>query len=532
MNVVLVGFMGTGKTSIGMELSRLTGMPFVDTDEIISRAEQRSVPAIFREHGEAYFRGMEREVVAAVALRSGVIVATGGGVMQDAANVKALRASGTIIWLKTEPEVIMRRTMSENGSRPLLNVDDPLKEIKRLLALRKANYAQADITMDTSYASVGETASDICARLALARPTVRVELGDRSYDILIGHGVLDGLAARLKGLRPTGVAVISNPTVFSLYGEKVERGISEYGIRPVRVIIPDGESYKDLMWYQKIMGDLLAARFDRRAVIVALGGGVIGDMAGFAASTYMRGIRCVQVPTTLLSQVDSSVGGKTGVNHPLGKNMIGAFFQPSLVVMDQDVLATLPEREMRAGMAEIIKYGVIRDAGLFDMLGGSRDEIMSRGPALERIIARSCAIKADVVASDERESGVRAILNYGHTVGHAIETLTGYTRYLHGEAIAIGMRVAADLAVRMKLTGKDKAAAIRKLITSYGLPTSIPGELRAEALIDAMLLDKKAVGKRLKFILPTDIGAVKIVDDVEDATLWKALAAATKGEEA
>lgn len=523
MNIILAGFMGSGKTSVGRELARRIGTDFVDTDDLIVEAEGRCIASIFREEGEAYFRRLEQRVVAEVASRRGVVVSTGGGVIENPENVKALKAAGVMVWLRTEPEVILKRTMTEGGTRPLLNVDEPLKEIQRLLKKRTPLYMEADLVLDTSYITVGEAVDDLSDRLALSGRRVRVELGPRSYDILIGRGVLQGLGGRVIGLRPTGVAVVSNPTVHGLYGEQVEGMLRAQGISPQRILIPDGESYKDFLWLYKILGELLTAGFDRQGLVIALGGGVIGDIAGFAAATYMRGIRCLQVPTTLLSQVDSSVGGKTGVNHPLGKNMIGAFFQPSLVIMDVDLLRTLPGRELKAGLAEIIKYGVIRDSAVFELLEREREDILKLGPTLEQLIVRSCRIKADVVNEDERESGVRAILNFGHTFGHAVETLTGYTCFLHGEAVAIGMRVAADLAARLKLISRPDATRIRRLIKAYGLPVSIPGDISAGAMMDAMLHDKKAVGKKMRLVLPTAIGRVEIRDGIADSIIIKAI---------
>ena len=342
--------------------------------------------------------------------------------------------------------------------------------------------------------------------------TIRVELGERSYDISIGTNILDGIGDNLRsvGLSPT-VAIISNPTVFSLYGDRVSGSIKQAGFDLITVIIPDGEKYKDLLWLQHIYDDLLRHRLDRSSALIALGGGVIGDITGFAASTYMRGISYIQVPTTLLAQVDSSVGGKTGVNHKLGKNMIGTFWQPGLVWVDVETLKTLPQRELLAGLAEVIKYGVICDQELFDFLEANRDKMMNLDDnALTHIIKRSCEIKADVVSKDERESGLRAILNYGHTIGHAIETVTGYTRFLHGEAVAIGMHLEARLARILGFIDGAGVSRIRALIDSYGLPSEMPADIDVYGILSSMQLDKKAVAGKLKFILPEKIGSVKI----------------------
>jgi 3-dehydroquinate synthase len=354
---------------------------------------------------------------------------------------------------------------------------------------------------------------------------IRVELGERSYDISIGSNILDGIGDNLRsfGLSPT-VAIISNPTVFSLYGDRVSGSIKKAGFDLITVIIPDGEEYKDLLWLQHIYDDLLRHRLDRSSALIALGGGVIGDITGFAASTYMRGISYIQVPTTLLAQVDSSVGGKTGVNHKLGKNMIGTFWQPGLVWVDVETLKTLPQRELLAGLAEVIKYGVICDQELFDFLEANRDKMMNLdGDALTHIIKRSCEIKADVVSKDERESGLRAILNYGHTIGHAIETVTGYTRFIHGEAVAIGLYLEARLSQLLNFIDKDQVSRIKALIDSYGLPSGMPADVDAKKILASMQLDKKTIAGELKFILPEKIGSVRIQKGVTQDSIRELL---------
>ena len=322
---------------------------------------------------------------------------------------------------------------------------------------------------------------------------VRVELGDRSYDICIGSNILGKIGSKLKSLSVSPkTAIVSNPAVYRLYGKKVLNSIKSSGFDVIPVIIPDGEKYKDISIVQKIYGELLMHRLDRKSALIALGGGVIGDITGFVASTYMRGIDYIQIPTTLLAQVDSSVGGKTGVNHKLGKNMIGTFYQPKLVWIDIDTLKTLPKRELRAGLAEVIKYGVIWDSKLFKFLEENKEKILSLNKkALGYLIKRSCEIKAAVVSKDERESGLRAILNYGHTIGHAIETVTGYKKYLHGEALAIGMFIEAEIAESLKLLKEKTVQRIKSLIESYGLPTKIPVRINRNTLLASMQLDKK-----------------------------------------
>jgi 3-dehydroquinate synthase len=299
--------------------------------------------------------------------------------------------------------------------------------------------------------------------------------------------------------------------VYKLYGCEVAESIKSSGFDLVEVIVPDGEEYKNLLWVQNIYEELLKAKLDRKSALIALGGGVIGDITGFAASTYMRGIDFIQVPTTLLAQVDSSVGGKTGVNHALGKNMIGTFWQPRLVWVDIATLETLPRREFLSGLAEVIKYGVIWDDVLFSFLEKNRDKVLRLDrSSLAHIISRSCEIKSEVVSKDERESGLRAILNYGHTIGHAIETATGYTKFLHGEAVAIGMCAEAVLSQSLGFIDREQVDRIRGLVSAYGLPVEMPAETDMDSLFESMTLDKKAVSGELKFILPEKIGKVRI----------------------
>jgi 3-dehydroquinate synthase len=355
--------------------------------------------------------------------------------------------------------------------------------------------------------------------------TVRVELGPRSYDIEIGTGILGSLGARLDGLGlAMRVGVVTNDKVAPLYSRTVLQSLRDAGFTPSLFVIPDGEEYKSLAWASNTYDWLLTQRFDRKCALVALGGGVIGDLTGFVAATYMRGIPFVQVPTTLLSQVDSSVGGKTGVNHPLGKNMIGAFYQPVHVCADITTLNTLPQEEFLSGMAEVVKYGVIFDEKFFAFIEERLDGILRKEPSdIASIIKRSCEIKAEVVAKDEREGGLRAILNYGHTVGHAVEALTEYTGYRHGEAVSIGMVAAARLAHKSGLCGKEPPARVEALLSALGLPVKFPSNLNPDAVLSAMALDKKSEGGKVKMVLPVRIGEVVITGDWDEARLVEAL---------
>ena len=343
--------------------------------------------------------------------------------------------------------------------------------------------------------------------------TLEVSLGKRSYPIHIADKAIDALPGLLAGHAISRVAVVTNPTVAALYLGKLQNALTRADLPAVTVIIPDGEVHKSLATWTQIQDQLLDARLDRTSAILALGGGVVGDIAGFAAATYQRGIGFIQVPTTLLSQVDSSVGGKTGVNHPRGKNMIGAFYQPKLVVIDTSTLATLPIRELRAGISEVIKYGLIRDREFFAWLEQNISALLARDPyALAHAIEVSCRHKAEVVALDETEQGERALLNLGHTFGHAIEAGLGFGTWLHGEAVAAGTVMAAQLSARLGWLAADDAERIIRLFDAAGLPTAAPA-LGADRYLELMSRDKKVASGKIRLILLRGIGAATIADD-------------------
>jgi 3-dehydroquinate synthase len=349
--------------------------------------------------------------------------------------------------------------------------------------------------------------------------TVRVALDTRSYPIHIGRGLLARADLVAVAIPQRRAAIVTNDTVAPLYLERLAGPLEAAGVACVRIVVPDGEDHKDWATLDRVIGELLAHRCDRLTAIVALGGGVVGDLAGFAAATYQRGVPFVQVPTTLLAQVDSSVGGKTAINHPRGKNMVGAFYQPQLVLADMDTLATLPERELRAGLAEVIKHGAVRDAALFAWLEANVERLLAYDPdALAHAVQRSIEIKAEVVALDERETGPRALLNFGHTFGHAIETGLGYGSWLHGEAVAAGMVMAAGLSVRLGMLDPQSAERLRRLVERAGLPVAGP-HLAADRYLELMSVDKKAEGGRLRFILLERLGAAVIRGDVAPEAL-------------
>ncbi len=343
---------------------------------------------------------------------------------------------------------------------------------------------------------------------------ITVNLKERSYPIHIGRNNLGLIGGLIKDMGLKGkAACVTNPTVGKLYSEKVLSSLNKAGFEAYRIDIPDGEEYKTIEWASHIYDKLIEYRMERESPVIALGGGVIGDITGFAAATYLRGVPYVQIPTTLLAQVDSSIGGKTAVNHPAGKNLIGAFYQPKMVLIDADVLKTLDQRDIKAGLAEVIKYGIIRDSQFFLFLENNYKDILSCGDGLLYAIKQSCRIKAGIVEEDETEKGIRAILNFGHTVGHALEVVTGYKELRHGEAVAIGMVAAARLSYKFGLCSKEVCGSIESLIAKSGLPVKLSALSRkplAEELFKAMEIDKKVVGGKIRFVMVEDIGRVML----------------------
>jgi 3-dehydroquinate synthase len=355
--------------------------------------------------------------------------------------------------------------------------------------------------------------------------TVRVELGERSYDIRIEQGALELVGElTVHSCQSRSAAVVTNPRVAALYAQPVLDSLRASGVKSAIVTIPDGEKYKSLTVCRRIYSEFLAAGLDRGSAVVALGGGVIGDIAGFAAATYLRGVSLVQVPTTLLAQVDSSVGGKVGVNLPQGKNLVGAFHQPSCTLIDPLALRTLPGREVRAGLAEVIKHGIIYDQAFFEFLKTNIASILALdGRVLTEAITRSCVIKAGVVAADERESGLREILNFGHTIGHGIETAAGYGRYRHGEAVSMGMIAEALISERMGIAKPGVVESIREILTLAGLPTRLAPTVPIDLVESSLALDKKARQGKVGYVLPTRIGEVIRRNDVPAELAMQAL---------
>ncbi len=525
-NLVITGFSGTGKSVVAGEIARMLGWDVVDTDDEIVRSAGKPIAEIFRNDGEARFRELEREEVAKACRRSRTVIAVGGGAIVDPHNYDMLSRSGLIVCLEAKPETIYERLYSESARRPqaevrpLLAADDPLERIKQLKASRQQHYSRADRTVHTDCLSIHEVADEVVRAwrmLCRNQPDVgplpsteeklcsqrqgagdiacMVETAGGSYPVFVGYGLLDDLADRMKQASLSGAAIIiSDENVFPLYGERVAANLKGAGFHVDSFLVSAGEDAKSMDNAGRIYDFLVGQRVERDDVIVALGGGVVGDLAGFVAATFMRGMNWVQVPTTLIAMVDASIGGKVGVNHPRAKNLIGAFYQPALVLADCRALSTLPERELVSGWAEVIKHGLILDADFLGFLESDADSLKAlEQEAITRAVARSAAIKVGVVSEDERErTGRRTILNFGHTMGHGLEAAAGYDGFLHGEAVAIGMMGAARLSERLGLLTSAAVDRQKALLQAFGLPTSLGDFVSSSGALSASSLGSDA----------------------------------------
>jgi len=540
-SVILVGMMGAGKTSVGKRLAAKLGLPFVDADAEIEAGAQLTISEIFERFGETYFREGERKVIARLLNGGPLVLATGGGAFMNATTRDNIARRGVSIWLKPGFDVLLTR-VRKKSNRPLLKTPDPEQTLRRLLEERSPTYALADFTiesLDGSHDSVvdailqhlHETLGKDAGAPAQARRRVEVPLGPRAYPILIGPGVLDDAGAEIARIAPgVNCAVVTDAQVAPLYLDRLTASLDRAGLRSTSVVCPPGEGAKSYSEFARVADALIEARVERRDVVIALGGGVVGDLAGFCAATLRRGVRLVQIPTTLLAQVDSSVGGKTGINSGYGKNLIGAFHQPSLVLADTACLNSLSARDFHAGFAEVVKYGLIGDRSFFEFLESNWRDVFAGGPARAEAIAVSCAAKARVVAADETEQGERALLNLGHTFGHALENLTRYdpARLVHGEGVAIGLVSAFRFSRDLGLCPGQDVARVEAHLKGVGLPTrmrDIPGfDAGAGDMLAAMRQDKKVEHGRLTFILARGIGGAFVARDVDEASVSAFLA--------
>lgn len=504
-SISLVGFMGVGKSAVGRLLARRTGIPFADVDALVERQAQATIAQIFAERGEPAFRSMEAETIAKLASASPRVIAAGGGAILNPQNLTALRLAGPVLLLTAEPKTLRARIARQPGSRPLVpRLEQAEARIAQLLRERQPAYAQADYAISTegrTPPAVAREAERIWRNWGRAQ-TLALTFAHQGSGVVVQEGGLRqvGRLAAEAGLRGR-VLVATDSHVAPLYLNTMLGSLGRAGFTCEAVILPAGERSKTWATARRILDRLAQLRMGRDDSVVALGGGVVGDVAGFAAAIYMRGINLVQVSTSLISQVDSALGGKTAVNHPAAKNLFGAFHHPCLVVLDPLVLRTLPMREFRAGLGEVVKYGAIADASLLDYLEEHTDAILNREPALlGRLVLRCCKMKASLVTPDERDTtGIREALNFGHTLGHALERAGGYRRLRHGEAISVGMVAAARLSAALGSATPEDGARIERGLTTLGLPVrsrADVGELLATAG-----LDKKTRKGKLRYVL-------------------------------
>jgi 3-dehydroquinate synthase len=554
LRIILTGFSGTGKTEVARLVAERLGWQAVDSDDAIVEAAGKPIPAIFRDHGEKHFRSLEHTVLRQLCSIPETVIAAGGGAILAAENRRLMAQGGFIVCLEARPETILGRLQpqfeSDPVARPLLATPDSLRRIRELKSFRQPYYALADHTVHTDGLSMEQVAAEVVhawrelsaaaleargrvAALAAA-PSAReadapycqppgaacvVRTSSATYPVFVSWGALPDLGQRMAEAGLAGRAyLISDGMVHAHWGAAAKEALRAAGLRLASHVVPAGETSKSLETSAAIYDWLVSQRAERGEAIVALGGGMVCDLAGFVAATFVRGLPLVHVPTSLLAMVDAAVGGKVAVNHKEAKNLIGAFYQPRLVLADVSTLQTLPPRELTAGWAEVIKHALIMDEGLLRLLEENADAVMRLEPAVtSEVISRSIVLKAAVVSEDEREeTGQRTILNYGHTIGHGLETAAEYAGMLHGEAVAVGMAGAARIACRLGLLPPETAERQGALIARFGLPLRASG-IDAAKVLAAMALDKKIKGGDIRWVLLEDIGRPAIRQDVPAA---------------
>jgi 3-dehydroquinate synthase len=532
-NIVLIGFSTTGKTRVGSEVARRLGWQLADTDNRIVEMADKSIDRIFAEEGEGRFREYEKAALKEACSHDRVVIACGGGVVVDPANLELMSNSGIVILLEARPETIYHRLASNTGEevRPLLAGDAPMQNIRSLKEKRQALYDEAsDWTVRTDNLTIDEVCDEVIRgwHYGIRRidSVFRADVDSRcsssvvitaigTYPISVGYDILDGLGMRLKDADLSGVvSVISDDNVYEIYGKRVEIIVKDAGYKVDSYVVPAGEQSKSLNVTAKIYDWMVERRVERGSAVVALGGGVVGDLAGFVAATYLRGLPLVHVPTSLLAMVDASIGGKVAVDHARGKNLIGSFYQPRLVLSDVETLETLPQRELTSGWAELIKHALILDADLFEFLDCQSQKLieLDKETTVEAV-ARSAAIKAGVVSLDEKETGLRTILNYGHTIAHGLEAASAYDRFLHGEAVSIGMMGAAMISQRLGLISRDIVEKQKAVLQKFGLPADC-SDIDSAKILQAIELDKKVKRNKVRWVLLEGIGKTAIRDDL------------------
>ena len=537
-HVFLVGLSGSGKSTVGRILAQRLGRPLLDIDALIENEYGARIPGIISRHGEGYFRALESDILARAAQqRDPAIIATGGGIIIRPENRALMAEMGVRVFMQIEPQAALERLQNQHAReialgltpelRPMISGPDPLANLQALLTIREAWYKEAELTCVALGKSAEQVAQEIIIMLTnfenqnTPAPITRHVHIDAGYDAVVDWGGIKRLPKYLTDLQlPPRVFLITDSNIRTVYAEPVIQNLQASGFEPHIYSIPAGEASKSQQQVNALYDWLLENRAERREAIIALGGGVVGDLVGFVAATYLRGVPLIQVPTSLLAQVDAAIGGKTGINHPKGKNLIGAFYHPRLMLADPSTLLTLPERSRTEGWAEVVKYGIILDAELFDLLEANANALRTFSPPpialLCQIIARCIDLKVSVIEEDEREQGRRAILNYGHTVGHALENASGYGEWLHGEAVSLGMVVAASIAQEAGMFTANDAVRQNHLLAALGLPVEYRGSVQAQDILLTMQLDKKVVGKRVRWIMPTRIGEAVVIPMPDD----------------
>ena len=557
--IVLVGLSGVGKSTVGKALAQRLGWSYVDTDDLITAREGKTPAEIITTRGEPAFRDIEARAVIDATKQESVVIATGGGAFQRGANRRALGERGLVCFLDATPTEIARRLRADTTPRPLVDGDLDVN-LARLDAERRPTYNHADVwvpvqgapaqreqTCDAAVARILRAwTTDGASLLAKPRrlerlgldepargPAALVDTGAERYPIWVGQGELRRLPDRLRQVDLEGrrVFLISDTSVIDAHGRAVAEALDTAGIAGASYVIPAGESSKSQRTASELYAWLASERAERRDVILALGGGVVGDLAGYVAATYLRGMPVVQLPTSVLAMNDAAIGGKVAVDLPAGKNLVGAFHQPAAVISDIETLRTLPRRSYIEGFAEVIKHGLILDPTLLALLERESARIASPAPDLDlvaEVVGRSSRVKALIVSSDPEERGIRAILNYGHTVGHGIEQATGYTEYMHGEAVSVGMMAAGRLGVELGTMDQTLLDRQADLLRAFGLPTAAPG-VNVTAVLDAMKRDKKVEQGQMRFVLLEGPGLATVRGDVPSDLVTRTVQSVLRG---
>ena len=566
-SIFLIGFSGTGKTSVGKLVAEALDWEYIDLDKKIELEQKKPITQIFEDDGEPYFRQLEAEALQSTDMRR-CVVSCGGGIFENPLNRTLMRTSGFVVCLRADAATIEKRLNShlqgnqETLSRPVFRDAVEHQSVEQLLALRQENYALAHWHIQTDYLSMDEVAFQVVKaweKLGLKVLTkekepispidnpeerteavqqmieddvfsegetedeypssIRVATDSKEYQAHIGWGILDNAFGQLlKSVTDRKVIyLISDEKVNSLYGQQVTSALNQDGYQVKHFCIPVGESSKSIPMLSALYEWLANNKVERGDLLVAFGGGVVGDLVGFVAATYLRGIKLVQIPTSLIAMVDSSIGGKTGINLKQGKNLAGAFYQPEFVLVDTQLLTSLDERCLREGWAEAVKYGLISDSSLFSLFEEKTDELLSLDPDIATSVVETCiGIKADTVSQDERDVlGRRALLNYGHTIGHGLEFATGYAKFLHGEAVSVGMMGAAKIGYSLGMTPEVVVQRQEKLLTKLGLPVSAKGVDWSEVLA-GMTRDKKTIKGKISWVFINDIGVAQVYNKVPD----------------